>query len=111
MLEKVIVSEDEKRRMLNDVTEILDTLRENIRIATFETKRKVCELLVQEIRVGRNEEGLTTLNIVYYFNKDWIKDDSKFELLSARTGIHHSLGGIDNLLKGTIIKSQHIKQP
>ncbi|MFC1893911.1 recombinase family protein [Chloroflexota bacterium] len=86
-LEKAIISEDEKRQRLNDITEILDTLRQNIKDATFETKRKVCELLVQEIRVGRNDDGMTTLNIVYYFNKDWIKDDSKFELLSARPGI------------------------
>ena len=60
----------------------------NIRDATFETKRKVCELLVQEIKVSRNEEGITTFNIVYYFNKDWITDDAKFELLTARTGIN-----------------------
>ncbi len=85
-LEKAIVSEEEKRQRLNDVTEILDTLRENMRDATFETKRKVCELLVQAIRVGRNKEGMTTLSIVYYFDKDWITDDSKFELLSARAG-------------------------
>jgi len=87
-LEKALISEDEKRCKLNDVTEILDTLRQNISDATFETKRKVCELLVQEIRVGKNKDGVTTLNIVYYFNKDWIKDDTKFELLTARPGVH-----------------------
>ena len=87
-LEKAMISEDEKRRRLNDVTEILDILRRNIRDASFETKQKVCELLVKEIRVGKNEEGITTLNIVYYFNKDWIQGDPKFELLTARTGVH-----------------------
>lgn len=87
-LEKAMVSEDEKRRRLNDVTEILDTLRQNIRDATFETKQKVCELLVQEIRVGRNGDGVTMLNIVYYFDKDLIRDDGKFELLAARTWVH-----------------------
>jgi len=86
-IEKAIISEDEKRRRLNDVTEILDILRQNIKCASFETKRKVCELLVKEIRVGKNEEGITTLNIVYYFNKDWIKGDAKFELLTARPGV------------------------
>ena len=83
-----MINEDEKRRRLNDVTEILDILRRNIRDASFETKRKVCELLVKEIRVGKNEEGITTLNIVYYFNKDWIKGDPKFELLTARPEVH-----------------------
>ncbi len=86
-LEKAMVSEDEKRRRLNDVTEILDILRRNIRDASFETKRKVCELLVKEIRVGRNGDGATMLNIVYYFNKDWIQGDLKFELLTARTPV------------------------
>lgn len=92
-LRKALISEDEKRHRLNDVTEILNTLSQNIRDASFETKRKVCELLVQEIRVGRNGDGVTTLNIVYYFNKDWIKDDSKFELLTARTPVHRCLWG------------------
>jgi len=93
-LEKAIISEDEKRHKLDDVTEILDTLRRNIRDAIFETKRKVCELLVQEIRVGRNEEGITTLNIVYYVNKDWIKDDAKFELLTARSWVRLCVSGV-----------------
>ena len=87
-LEKALISEDEKRCKLNDVTEVLDTLRQNISDATFETKRKVCELLIQEIRVGKNKDGVITLNIAYYCNKDWIKDDTNFELLTARTGIH-----------------------
>ena len=91
-LEKAMISEDEKRYRLNDVTEILNTLSQNIRDASFETKRKVCELLVQEIRVGRNGDGVTTLNIIYYFNKDWIKDDSKFEMLTARQGFVSILG-------------------
>ena len=42
--------------------------------------------------MGRNEEGITMLNIVYYFNKDWITDDAKFELLTARTAIYLYLG-------------------
>ncbi len=83
-----MLNEDERRRRLNDVTEIQDILRQNIRDASFETKRKVCELLVQEIRVGKNEEGITTLSIVYYFDKDLIQGDSKFELLTARTRVH-----------------------
>jgi len=91
-LEKAMINEGEKRRRLNDVTEILDILRRNIRDASFETKRKVCELLVKEIRVGRNGDGATMLNIVYYFNKDWIQGDLKFELLTARAGVHCYLG-------------------
>jgi site-specific DNA recombinase len=89
-LEKAMINEDEKRLRLNDVTEILDILRRNIRDASFETKRKVCELLVKEIRVGRNGDGATMLNIVYYFNKDWIQGDLKFELLTARTLVNAS---------------------
>jgi len=87
-LEKSIVSEDEKSRRLNDVTEILNTLREKVGVTTFETKRKICELLVKEIRVGRNADGETMFNIRYYFDKDLITSDGKFELLSARTGVH-----------------------
>jgi site-specific DNA recombinase len=90
-IKKSIINEDEKSRRLNDVTEILDILRKNIGVATFETKRKVCELLVKEISVGRNEDGATVLNISYYFDKDLIKDDSKFELLSARTCVQNPI--------------------
>lgn len=50
--------------------------------------RYFCELLLKEIKMGNNEEGITTLRIAYYFSKDWIKNDSKFELLSG-IGIHY----------------------
>ena len=88
-LEKSIVSEDEKSRRLNDVTEILNTLREKVSVTTFEIKRKICELLVKEIRVGRNADGEVMFNIRYYFDKDLITSDGKFELLSARTRVHN----------------------
>ena len=53
--------------------------------ATFETKRKVCELLRKEVRVGRADGGTTTLNIVYYFSKDLIEADAEdVQLCSSR---------------------------
>jgi hypothetical protein len=86
-IEKSIVSEEEKSGRLNDVADILTTLRDHISSANYETKRKICELLVKEIRVGRNEDGATTFNVVYYFDKDLIKAGNKFEQLSARMSV------------------------
>jgi len=83
-LEEAITSDDEQRRKLQDVKEILGTLRERVKDATFETKRKVFELLLREIRVGKSEDGSPTLSIVYCFSKDWIEDDSNVQLHSSR---------------------------
>jgi site-specific DNA recombinase len=75
-LESTIASEEEQARKLNDVQKILDTLKERIPDATFETKRKVFEELVKEVRVGKTEDGTPLVNIVYWFNKDLLEADS-----------------------------------
>ena len=62
--------------------------RESSEDSLLVTRWKVCELLVQETRVGGDRDEMTTLNIMYYFNKDWIKNDTKFELLTARPRVH-----------------------
>ncbi len=81
-LERLIVTEDEEIRRLNDVTEMLNQLKDKVRVATPKTKQKICKLLVKEIRVGRNEDGATRLNIKYYFDKELIKNNGEFEQLS-----------------------------
>lgn len=84
-LEQAVAGEEEQRNKLHDVAKILSTLKDKIRDATFETKRKVFELLLKEVNVGRAEDGTTTLNIVYYFSKDLIEADAKdVQLCSSR---------------------------
>ena len=83
-LKEAITSEDEQRRKLKDVNDILYTLRERVKDATFETKQRVFELLVREIRVGKSDDGTPILSIVYAFSKDWIEEDSNAQLCSAR---------------------------
>ena len=83
-LEEAIASDEEQRQRIIDVSNILSTLRERVKDATFETKRKVFELLLKEIRVGRAEDGATTLNIVYFFSKDLIEANADIQLHSSR---------------------------
>lgn len=83
-LEDAVTNEDEQRHKLQDVNDILSILQERIKEATFETKRQIFELLVREIRVGKSEDGITTLNIVYLFSKEGIETDSNVQLCSAR---------------------------
>jgi site-specific DNA recombinase len=83
-LEEDIASDEEQRQRIIDVSNILSTLRERVKDATFETKRKVFELLLKEIRVGRAEDGAPMLNIVYFFSKDLIEAKADVQLHSSR---------------------------
>ena len=83
-LEKAIASDEEQRQKLHDVSTILHTLKERVKDATYETKRKIFELLLKEIRVGRAESGTTILNIVYFFSKDLLEASPDTQLHSSR---------------------------
>jgi len=87
-LEQAMAGEEEQRKKLHDVTKILSTLKSKIKDVTFNTKRKVFELLLKEVRVGRADDGTTTLNIVYCISKDFVKDDTEnVQLCSSRMSL------------------------
>jgi len=79
-LEETITAEDEQQRKLEDVTSILSSLKESVENATPQVKLQVIETLLQEIRVGKSEDGAATLKIVYAFTKPAEYD----ELFSTR---------------------------
>ena len=55
--------------------------------ATFEIKRRVLELLVKEVRIGRTEDGTPLVTIVYWFNKDLLEANSDVRLYSTRMSL------------------------
>ncbi len=56
-----------EKRKLEEVENLLHRLKERIKEATFEEKRYAIEALLQEIRIGRNDDGLPIVKIIYAF--------------------------------------------
>jgi hypothetical protein len=79
-LQSTISTEEEQARKLDDVQEILDTLKDKIPNATFDTKRQIFEQLVKEVRVSKTEDGIPYVKIVYWFDKDLIEANSNGQL-------------------------------
>ena len=65
-----LATEDEQRHKLEDITATLATLKERLENANEDIKRQVVENLVQEIRVGKVDDGTPALKIVYAFSSD-----------------------------------------
>ncbi len=83
-LQTMNASYEEENRKIKDIGDIIETLRERVKEASLETKRKIFELLLKEIKVGESEEGKTTLHITYWFSKDLIDEDKNCQLHSSR---------------------------
>jgi site-specific DNA recombinase len=86
-LESTIATDEERIHKLNDVQDILDSLKEAIPDASLEVKRKVFKELVKEVRVGKTEDGTPLVNIVYWFSKDFTKANSDVRLHSSRMSL------------------------
>ena len=56
--------------------------------------RKIFELLVREVRVARNEDGIPVVNIVYWFDKNRIAYEST-QLLSTRLSVRNVITTIE----------------
>jgi site-specific DNA recombinase len=83
-LEEAIASEDEQRRKLADVQEILATLQDRLQNVTSEAKQEVVRNLVSEITIGKLDDGTPTLRIVFAFSKDQFDEPSGVQLHSSR---------------------------
>jgi hypothetical protein len=98
-LENTIANEDEQRQKLNDVSKILATLRGRTDGASNEVKRRIFEYLVKEIRIGKAKNGATSVNIVYFFDKNLIKAGKSVQLHSSRLPVQLLWGAITLLLQ------------
>jgi site-specific DNA recombinase len=86
-LEEARASEEWQIRKLENVEAVLLRLKDGIANATPQVKREVIENLVQEVRVGKDADGITVLNIVYTFGNDLQTQQWNGELQATRMSL------------------------
>ena len=83
-------NEKEQIRRLENIDFILGRLNQSVKHASPEVKRQVIESLLQEVRVGKDNEGNATLRIIYAFEGENVSglcyDDSDVQDKSVQLG-------------------------
>jgi len=62
--------DNDQRERLENIDNLLSRLKECVKNVTPETKRQVVSQLLQEVRVGKDDKGNTTLRIICAFDGD-----------------------------------------
>jgi len=109
-LKAIITTEEEQIHRLDEIDQVLDLLKDKITNASLETKCRIFQLLVKEVRVSMTD-GVPLVTIVYWFDKKAVITQPDVQLHSTRDTVSLFIIYPQHRILNAMLPARHGRQP